>query len=118
MKTIEFRVWDTIQKQMYYPEEAKFCITMIGVVCDDLTDDGGELLNVNYRTVPLLWTGLKDKNGRKIYKGDIVQSTLQGLHVIRNFIEDAWWLKTTMADFGDAEIIGNIYENPELSEEK
>ena len=73
------------------------------------------------------YTGLKDKNGKEIYEGDIVR-----LFEHTNFdcfAEVIWneanakFSKTnspTSDIFGgdEIEVIGNIYENPELLEEK
>lgn len=73
MRENRFRVWDKIAKQMYYPEEAKYCLNMVGTVCHDLDVEGERLMNVNYRTKAMLSTGQKDKQGKEIYEGDVVE---------------------------------------------
>lgn len=78
----------------------------------------------------LPYTGLKDKNGVKIYKGSIVQSSNSERFIVEYWsgqILVSWYLRsinsgdTSELDcFGEYEVIGNIYENPELlgSEDK
>jgi len=119
---IRFRVWDTVTEQMFYPEDAKYCITMIGKVCDDETDDGGILENRDYRSKSMFWTGMKDKNDKKIYAGDIIRHELHPVNGLVSYFEGAFIWGVALANNAlinyncpkFMEVIGNIHENPEL----
>ena len=63
------------------------------------------------------YTGLKDKNGKEIYEGDIVKSDYY--HFNRITVEwntEHWHPFSYQYGARHFEIIGNIYENPELCE--
>jgi len=125
-RIIKFRAWNPLDKQIYYP---------------DRNLQVWELLRGYSDENLMQFTGLLDKNGKEIYEGDIVgERTLTDsprLGVVKfgeyanpfnsdeftkhqGFYVD-WNCDMTRRDLGfwtghklDFEVIGNIYENPEL----
>lgn len=76
---------------------------------NDLT----EALTVGKDVIVLFSTGLKDKNGVEIYEKDIL-SAKDGFKGVMEWTGSGFSAFLPLSSF---EVIGNIYENPELLED-
>ena len=123
MREIKFRAWhkekkimgevlgiDILHKEIFFSNE--------DVDCYEHTD---------FKDIELMqYTGLKDKNNKEIYEGDIFHiGSKKILYVVewidcglkgRQIKNKSWIGLDYWKD--DIEVIGNIYENPELMEEE
>jgi uncharacterized phage protein (TIGR01671 family) len=128
MSKLKFRVWDG-KKFLKGRELDDFCISVYGEV---VIIEGQELVLAGDEYSIQQFTGLKDKNGKEIYEGDIVSwSEYQGFEDGRTFngrYEAKWndeylrwdfydpWENTSL-EMGNTKfdlVVGNIFENPEL----
>ena len=135
------RIFDKTTNTMHYND---FVITSTGYVAKlepDLEvdhDDFGEPVSIeskdkfiidqtnlefDEKMIVMQCTGLKDKNNKWIYEGDIVKDiNIPSYFCIVEWIKGGFYLKSTVSnsfllfDTTQQEVIGNIYENPELLE--
>lgn len=140
-REIKYRAWDNGNKYMVTSKQGIFTAlrnSMNIVVQDNGYYNNGDLLKPNKGKYTLMqYTGLHDKNGKEIYEGDIVlyqdwEMAYEGggndsfiNKGIVEYCEDNCCFNVTerqtvdIADVlykgnEDLEVIGNIYENPEL----
>lgn len=135
MKEIKIRAWDKNKKVMIYPPSS--IESRLG---PQMTLDGRVYMSVpsgipgmgayEYQDwIMLPWVGLLDKNAEEIYEGDILGGTYEGGWI--EYCEDCKAFQYHASDecfacMGDVhwyelveddrklEVIGNIYENPNL----
>ena len=128
MREIKFRIWVKDRK-------AIFEVISIDYVTKKVTyllERTGHLLNIRhdkFNDVELMqYTGIKDKDNKEIYEGDILFESF-GERYYKVVFENGSFRAEFKGDFEEysfdlidvvaqgCEIVGNIYENPELTEE-
>ena len=135
MKEIEFKVWcefeinGEINKCMESPA-SWFLLTQTGKLWVYGPTSRPQPIEKQYKkAIPLFYIGVKDKDGKKIFDGDIVKLKRdKGFAMVKvQWEEDEagfvfkfnlGWECPDETKCSDREIIGNIYENPELLEEQ
>jgi hypothetical protein len=125
-REFKFRVWSPDNKEMYHVDDIYQLV--FNVDCINFIPRYEDHHDLTYFTthespdetektmVVMQYTERKDKKGREIYEGDIDTKS----RVVK-FIDGAWHVVQSngqtydyLYNMANIEIIGNIYENPEL----
>lgn len=124
-RTIKFRAWDGKgMREVRSLHNIHSQVNIHADLCHNKNDPyPPAVIEAVYDLVLMQYTGLKDKNGKEIYEGDIVESTILG----KKFRGEVHWetmcyrvkeddLDVTLGHDKEAtrKVIGNIYENPDL----
>ena len=133
MREIKFRAWDTQAEEILYGVEHTYDGYKVPM------PSFGALLDCPDFYVVMQYTGLKDKNGKEIYEGDIVKFYPQsprseelpnprygemgevffdiGSFAVRPIDKKREGIQFFLDELGEWVVVGNIYENKELLDE-
>jgi uncharacterized phage protein (TIGR01671 family) len=126
MREIKFRAWDKVNKEMWKVLQLPLSFPCNTLLLHSYYDEGETMQegkNIdNY--IFMQFTGLLDKNGKEIYEGDVLSypipnDEMRGViiwgkyeYIVEYSYENADYLATIGED--GCEVIGNIYEHPDL----
>lgn len=131
MRELKFRAWDKRNNCWYTPGTGFEVHWLGGIVTHEDGESTGWAGDIPFEVMQ--FTGLKDRNGTPIYDGDIIrvepssfaaERYKTGTKIEKVYWEEDWggWLPFNydLRDSSDdylperSEVIGNIYENPDL----
>jgi uncharacterized phage protein (TIGR01671 family) len=133
MREIKFRLYSTEEEEMFFNEN----IVNIDLVCNFARIENERFkgffdFGEGEESILMQYTGLKDKNGKEIYEGDILKLFNDvdyimkpgyakivfedGAFCCKHFKYGTEYLANMDVSDMDITVAGNIYENPNLLE--
>lgn len=122
-----------VQGDLHHNDDTRFPMTLIGHVVmsrdkyiqQDLNFDGYDLCEVDPETVGQ-FTGLTDKDGTKVFEGDIIRVNTDGQNILGWVSFERSGFHFRFGKHGTAlltewakplKVIGNVHDTPELTKE-
>ncbi|NEZ47810.1 DNA-packaging protein [Clostridium niameyense] len=116
MRKIKFRAWDKKEKRMFSMDDIKGSLGLYFNYTNRSYEEGDKFVD---RFIQMQYTGLKDRNGKEIYEGDIFHiddKEVEGIVIYKNGgfkgapLEPGSCINLPQEE-DRIKIIGNIFEN-------
>lgn len=118
MRDLEFRIWDKQDKLFLYADVIFGFFPLLPAECES-----DKHLFADRFSDPMQYTGVKDRNGQKIYEGDIINASrfnpgievkIPDIYLMQRDPGPTYWFRHPE----ELELVGNIYEKSEVSNER
>lgn len=121
MREIKFKAWDRLKKEVCHKIGCVY-VALEGSIVEVFNDDETD---VSGRYELMQFTGLRDRNGKEIYEGDVIKFDNrlflvfwdQERAAFENATDGGSFMNQPTIEALKIEVVGNIYENPELMAE-